>query len=379
MTDAVLAVVAAVFLLSVSAFSTNAEPREQPEVRMLPGGTYILYGGADLGSSVGVVETQDGLVLIDTMEAGAADQLGQALRRLSKKPVSHIFNTHGHRDHSGGNDVFLRQGARLMDYQVLMASRDEVSGLGDALTLALGGVRIEIHAIAAHTSGDIVVFLPDQNVIFMGDTFTTNWHPTFYAGGETGQLAVIDKVLQLADEHTVIVPGHGRAGNRDSLLLYRSAFRRWMEKIRALSHKGASVHDMQADPELRQISVRFLQDGSTQALPECAYQRFVERTISTELMPTDREVLAHLEDYIGAYRYEDGIILRIERADGGVRVTEGGALSGLAVPLSKTRFHFRGRLEGEGHLTFQIDAEGKVSGVTYMDDAESWSAVRIHN
>jgi len=379
MTDTVLAAVAAVFLLSVSAFSTNAEPRELPEVRMLPGGAYILYGGADWGGSVGVVETQDGLVLIDTMEAGAADQLRQALRRLSKKPVSHIFNTHGHRDHSGGNEAFLRQGARLMDYQGLMADRDDVSGLSDTLTLAPGGVPVEIHAIASHTSGDILVFLPNQNVIFMGDAFTTNWHPTFYAGGETGQLAVIDKVLQLADEHTVIVPGHGRAGNRDSLLLYRSAFRSWMARMRALSHKGASVHDMQADPELRQIAAQFLQDGSTQALPERAYQRFVERTISTELMPTDREVLAHLDDYIGAYRYEDGMILRIQRADGGVRVTEGGALSGLAVPLSKTRFHFRGRLEGEGHLTFQFDAEGKVSGVTYMDDAESWSAVRIRD
>ncbi len=378
MTRAGLAAIAALFLMAPSVSSADEAANPQIEPQEIADGVYVLYGGNGLGASVGVVELPEGLVLIDAMRQKSASQLDAALRKISDKPVSHVFNTHRHEDHTDGNVAFVQKGAVLVR-QANAPDGDEPKQIRfkEGFDREIGGVRFVALAVQSHTPDDALVYLPGRNVIFLGDTFTTNWHPTFYSGGEVGQYSVIDKVLELVDEHTVIVPGHGRVTNRDGIVRYEAAFKDWMTRMRELVASGASAGQMAEDAKLKAVARRFLQDGSKEIIRPASYRRFIERTISTELMPIDQGVLTQLADYVGDYRYADGMALRVEAVEDGLRIIEGGRLSGIAIPLSRSRFHFPGRLEGEGHLTFQFDGEGRVIGATYVDEDRNWPAARV--
>ncbi|SDD89707.1 MBL fold metallo-hydrolase [Kordiimonas lacus] len=380
MTRTGLVLLAAAFLLSTPFISADAESEPQIRHHKIAKGFHVLYGGNGLGASVGVIETSDSLVLVDAMRDRTTAKLAAALQEISDKPVSHVFNTHRHEDHTSGNSAFVEQGA-------ILVRQANGPGAGEGrqirfekkVILNVGGVRFEAYSVQSHTPEDALIRVPAANVIFLGDTFTTNWHPTFYSGGEAGQLAVVERVLALADDKTVIVPGHGNVTNRQGVIVYRDAFRDWMDRMRELASAGWTADQMAADVELKSISKRFLQDGSRDEMRPAGYRRFIKRTISTELTTANESVLPHLGEYVGTYRYADGMLLRVELAEGGLTIFEGGQLSGHVIPLSKDKFHFPGRLEGEGHLTFQFDGGGNVTGATYVGEDQSWPAARVRD
>ena len=286
------AAVASVFVIVsfatcvATAFANEAGPRIPAQ--QVRDGLYVLHGGDELGANVGVLKHDKGLLLIDTMEEKASAKLISSLGEIADAAVTHVINTHSHLDHAGGNRVFLAENAVLV-----RQSKDPNNGEAKQLNfdgriaLTIGGQRVDLYAVRSHAPDDALVYLPGQNVLFTGDTFTTNWHPTFYAGGEKGQLAMIDLALSLSDNETVIVPGHGPVAGKGGLLLYRAAFLDWVQRIRQLHAQGKTVEEMVTDQQLRKISTRFLQGPASDRLPDQSFRRFIERTIGTVLAPTD--------------------------------------------------------------------------------------------
>lgn len=371
---------AASIVWTAATLASSGADEQQIEMHRISERVHVLYGHGDLGSNVGAIRTDEGLMLVDTMWARSGEKLAAALATITTDQVSHVFNTHRHDDHTSGNAALLEQGAILVRQSGTPDEEGENQILfGESLTLNVGGVRIEAFGIAAHTPHDALVYLPDENVMFLGDAFTTNWHPTFYGGGEDGQLALINKALSLADQHTVFVPGHGKAVRREGLLLYKTVFMAWMHQMRTKMRDGQSVAAMKEDAGLQEIAGKFLQDGSVAKLPERAFHRFVERTISTELMPLDKAVIARLPDYAGSYMYDDGVSLEIRHTGDSLQLIENGMAAGHIVPLSSTRFHYPGRLEGEGHMVFELNEAGAVVGAAYVESERRFSAKRIGN
>jgi glyoxylase-like metal-dependent hydrolase (beta-lactamase superfamily II) len=75
---------------------------------------------------------------------------------------------------------------------------------------------------AAHTNGDSVIHFPDQNVIDASDLFFNGLFPFIDidgGGSVAGFKAGQQRILDLADEKTVIIPGHGPIGDKASLQL----------------------------------------------------------------------------------------------------------------------------------------------------------------
>ncbi|NVJ70041.1 MAG: MBL fold metallo-hydrolase [Alphaproteobacteria bacterium] len=368
----------AALMISTVAFGAAEDAEPRIVTYKVNGAVNILYGGNGLGASVGVVDTSEGLVLIDAMRDKTADQLAEALGGVSDKPVSYLFNTHRHEDHTSGNGAFLDNGAVLIR-QANAPDGGEVNQIrfADHLAMTIGGVKFEAYSTPSHTWDDVLVYLPKENILFMGDTFTTNWHATFFAAGEKGQIAVIEKALVLADDATLIVPGHGAVTDRKGILVYRDAVKNWMARARALSAKGMGLDEMAADAELQAIANSFLQDGSKEEIPAVRYRRFVERVISTELMPMDASVLPHLGDYVGEYLFEDGRQLRLELAKDRLKAFRNGLLFGTLVPLSKTEFHFPGWLESDGKMIFSFNDAGEVTGVALTNSDASFPAEKV--
>jgi cyclase len=96
----------------------------------------------------------------------------------------------------------------------------------DGVTLHYNGDTIEvIHVANAHTDGDSLVRWRGANVLHMGDTFFNKISFPFIdldsGGSIDGAIAAAAKGLEIADDSTRIIPGHGPMARRPDLLAYR--------------------------------------------------------------------------------------------------------------------------------------------------------------
>ncbi len=178
------------------------------------------------GVSVGLVAGEQRAALIDcgsTPEQGAA--LLEQARGLAGVPVSHVVVTHPHHDHWFGlagmvgitsiahEDLLRDPEAEVLDAAAAielsrLPAPDETFSL--AKFLDLGGVRLEmLHLGPAHTRADIVVVVPGEDVIFMGDLIESAGDPQFGPASDIGSWPkVLDDVMGASTETTRFVPGH---------------------------------------------------------------------------------------------------------------------------------------------------------------------------
>lgn len=111
----------------------------------------------------------------DSGETAAIDTPDGAeyLRQAEAKgwTITHIWNTHWHPDHAGGNkDIVAASGATIIAPQEVdrISSIDRVVKHGD--TVALGEHEAQVIDVSGHTNGHIAYHLPDAGIAFVGDS-----------------------------------------------------------------------------------------------------------------------------------------------------------------------------------------------------------------
>jgi hydroxyacylglutathione hydrolase len=106
--------------------------------------------------------------VIDTPEVGPIER---ALAERGWK-LTHIFNTHWHPDHAGGNlELKARTGCRIVGPRgeaARIPGIDQEVGEGDVV--ALGGHRARVLDVPGHTAGHIAYWFEADGVAFVGDT-----------------------------------------------------------------------------------------------------------------------------------------------------------------------------------------------------------------
>ena len=207
--------------------------------RLAPGVAALFGRGGNIGLSYGA----DGNVIIDDQYAPLTDRILAAIREVDPAPIRFVINTHWHGDHTGGNENVGRTGAvivaqdnvrrRMSMEQVVRGERVAPSPAGalpvvtfsEAVTFHLNGDEIRvIHVAHAHTDGDALVYWTHANVIHMGDTFFNGLLPFIdldSGGSIDGAIVAVEAGLALANEGTVIIPGHGPIAHRADLVRYR--------------------------------------------------------------------------------------------------------------------------------------------------------------
>ena len=209
-------------------------------------GVWMVQGVSAMGSSANrnfisnaaFVVTPAGVVVIDALGSPAlAEELIQAIGRITRQPIRHLVVTHYHADHIYGLQAFQALGATITAHRGgqtylhsdtaalrLQASRDELAPWIDERTrlvaadrwidgptrFTLGGVDFVLQPLGpAHTPEDLVVFLPQTRVLFAGDIVFRGRIP-FVGQADSGRwVEALDRLM--AFDASLVVPGHGPA------------------------------------------------------------------------------------------------------------------------------------------------------------------------
>ncbi len=235
----------------------------------------IATGGMSTGGNVLAARKGDAVLFVDAKFAGLAPTLRAEGEENLGANAAMLINTHHHNDHTSGNVAFdglthlahrnARQRIRdqheryLRDVhgaaeRVKQAGGDE-RALERAQALAassadfearswlptksidaamsrhdLDGLQIMLHHVGnGHTDNDLIVHLPDLNVIHAGDLLFHRVHPFIDKSAQATTLGWIDSckhIAELCDDDTVVVPGHGEITDRASVLRQIEYFHR---------------------------------------------------------------------------------------------------------------------------------------------------------
>lgn len=233
------------------------------------------------GGNVTVAVAKDGIIVVDSEFAPLHDKIKAAITTISKLPIKYLIDTHYHADHTGGNELFAKDGAIVVAQDNVKKRLEEgtTNGLTGARTPAapkgalpsdtytnfskirLSGRVADLKHIAnAHTDGDTYVWFKTANVLSTGDTFTNGRYPNidFANGGNVnGMIAATDAYLKLTNARSRIVPGHGPLADRAALVAYRMMLVTARERMAALVKQGKSEAEVIAAKPFADLNVKW--------------------------------------------------------------------------------------------------------------------------
>ena len=232
---AILPAVTLAILVLVAASPLVAQAQESLKVQKLADGVWAAE--AAKGANVGWFLLGDGVVVVDSGgdAAMAKDILKQIAETTGNKPVRLLILTHAHADHSSGARAFVAAGARILCQesiagQMLAFVTQPANDPNDPLS-GKAGIRPVVESIsersimvdgihnaqvyflgAAHSAGDLVVYLSGDKILFSGD-LALNGRQPFMQSPDVDP-AGWERSLQSLSRVPVdkLVPGHGDIG-----------------------------------------------------------------------------------------------------------------------------------------------------------------------
>src|SRR5207302_6176064 len=221
------------------------------------------------GGNVVVLHGAEGLVMVDTFVAPAWPKLEESLKSFGA-PVKFVINTHWHFDHTDNNAPLRAIGATVVAHENTrrrMSAPQHIAILDldfppspaaalpegvfkDGYKLEANGEHLQVsHVAPAHTDTDVIVRFEQANVLHAGDVFFNRRYPLIdgSTGGRVeGMVAACDRLLQLADADTKIVPGHGPLATRADLVKYRDMLVTAADRVRHLKASGKPLEQSTA-------------------------------------------------------------------------------------------------------------------------------------
>ncbi|MBA4262551.1 MAG: MBL fold metallo-hydrolase [Comamonadaceae bacterium] len=256
------------------------------------------YANQGLNANLGLVVTPAGALLIDSGASfKGAQQIHEAIKKITDQPVRWVINTGGQDHRWLGNGYFIGQGAEVMahaDARADMLARggdhmasltgvlkDQLDGtvptlptrwlVGPDETLNLGGMAMEVkHRGGAHTPGDLLVWLPQQRVVFSGDIVYTDRMLSVLPVSHTGRWLQSFAALQ-ALQPARIVPGHGQVCDlpraQADTQHYLQTLRTHMKKaVDGGTEIGAAIQTFDATPWRHLFNAAELHPGNASRL-----------------------------------------------------------------------------------------------------------------
>ena len=306
--SAVLVLAASEWALTLQAQQRPGESDAVETIQIRPNVYVIFSGGGNVTAHVG----EDGVILVDTGGAAAAEKVLAAVKAVSSLPIRLIINTSADADHVGGNEVLAESGVAINpdgfsdDEQATVLAHEKVLTRMSAneTTFPVGMWPTETYTArhrsmyvnddavqvlrqtGAHSDGDSIVHFRRADVIATGDVIDLRQFPVIdpaRGGTIQGELAALNRLLELTvpamplvlkPGRTLLVPGHGRISDYSELVEYRDMVTVIRDIIQEQINKGMTLQQVKAANPTRGYRARYGRDTgpwTTEMFVEAVY------------------------------------------------------------------------------------------------------------
>jgi glyoxylase-like metal-dependent hydrolase (beta-lactamase superfamily II) len=255
-------------------------PEDQPQ-RLAPGevkavhvqGNVHMIVGA--GANIAVQVGEDGVLVVDTGDAGTSDKVLAAIKELAPgKEIRWVVNTGMDPSHTGGNEAISKAGRTVNGNIAAIVSHENTAarmikaGVADAARpfntyfeasrdFPFNGEPIMLyHDEASSDDTGTVVMFRRSDVIAAGDLFRTDAYPVIdlaNGGSIDGTIAGLNRMLDLTvpskmleEGGTYVISGHGRIGDEHDVAMYRDMLVIIRDRIKNMVEKKMTLEQVKA-------------------------------------------------------------------------------------------------------------------------------------
>ena len=240
------------FQLSCLSFTPPVPLNERLETQEVAPGIYAVVG-AQGNANAGFILTRQGVVVVDSqISPRTAGMMVAAIRKITQLPILYLINTHAHGDHVFANHMIqptkgiiahrraktflINRGEEMLAQYDRFVGQEAARGaqvtpptmtIRAQATLPFRDRTIILaHIGKGHTDGDIVVWLPEDRVLFTGDLVYNRRLPWLGGGSVLEWLTTLKRLKEFP--FTWVVPGHGPVGTRQTV----ERFERYLTSLR---------------------------------------------------------------------------------------------------------------------------------------------------
>jgi cyclase len=250
-----------VFAVFVS-FATSAGAQQQPQplkVTKIRDNIYWVQGG--VGSNDGIFVGTTGVIVVDT-KTTADSETGviAEIAKITPKAVNTAIITHSDGDHVNGLAAFPAGLTIIAQENCKKEMEASVGGRNPAPQdrlptktydktdqLTIDGVHIRLyHWAPGHTSGDTIVYLPDEKIVFGGDLLVTNRPDTTIHMEKNGSAAgwIENAKGMLGLDSDTYLTGHGEMMTKADVQKKLNFIQDKYDKIKAMVAQGKSLDEV---------------------------------------------------------------------------------------------------------------------------------------
>lgn len=206
---------------------------------------YIIQPSSN-DANTGVYNGKQKLFLIDDQWGILVPKIKQQLKKITPRKPAFIINTHFHYEHTNGNLIFGNEMIPIVAHENarLKMEKDRILSAPENLVQKAYPIKalptvtfiermqlydeqeaIELtHVKNAHTDGDVLIQFKQANVFYTGDVFVTTGLPYIDQnnGGDIyGMIIAMNYLINVANEDSKIIPGHGAVAGMKEMRAYR--------------------------------------------------------------------------------------------------------------------------------------------------------------
>jgi glyoxylase-like metal-dependent hydrolase (beta-lactamase superfamily II) len=237
-----------------------------------------------------IVVTSEGVLVADGQGSEAkTKRMVEEIAKLTPQPIRYMVVCADHGDHIAGN-ASLPAGATLIAHPVSKARIDDQAArnprvrvaretVADRRVLTMGGTEIQILFLGrAHTGGDLHVYLPKENILFMSEAFFNRLYPSVGGSRSAFPIEWIETIRKAeAMNPAQVIPGHGFVDStpvlKEELVNFRRALENLVSETRKAHAAGTPVENAARTVNLGEFQYWY---RAANNLPDAVRQVYLE-------------------------------------------------------------------------------------------------------
>jgi len=263
-----LIVTSAFLLVFVSNTFGQGRGAQTVQLKKISSRLFELAGGR--GANGGAYIGDNGVLIIDAkMDKQSVDQAIEGVRQITDKPIKYLVSTHSDGDHISGNRYFpatvtfvahencrkeyfhpRRDGTPSEWSSPELAPFVPSITFHDKMDIYLGSKKVELWYFGiGHTTGDIVVYFPEEKTAFIGDQiFLTRPQliHSYKGGNSIEHVKTLTKMLQTIDAEK-FCSGHSEMTDRQGIRKHIEQMKKQQEKVKTLIEQRRSLEEIKSE------------------------------------------------------------------------------------------------------------------------------------